>query len=405
MRIIVVEPLGQGGLIHYSYHMCRALARRGADVTLVTSTDYELEGLEHPFRVDNWLKLWNAREPRPKNNLYRSARRVWRGFKFIRELFRLHGYLNERQPDAILFGEVRFGFEYYLFNRLKRAGLVLGNVVHDVRMYDTSESSSAIVRESQALYQQYSRIYQQFDALFVHDRTNYDLFLEIYDVPEKFVYEIPLGTNEIMLEMEPASTPDDLRARFGIADDERIVLFFGTIAKYKGIEDLLQCYKTVWEATGARLFIAGFPSKDTSVESLKALAGQNNIEDAIIWWLDYVPNDEVVPLMALSDVVVLPYRAISQSAVIQISNACGRPAVATRIGGLQDVIEDGKSGVLVEPENPQALAEGIIRVLEDPETAARMGERARELSQTVYSWDRVAEIVLEAFEKAQHHES
>lgn len=398
MRVVVVEPLGQGGLIHYSYHMCRALSRHGVDVTLITSTDYELTELEHPFTLDRRLRLWNAREKSTDPTIIKKVRRVWRGFKYIREWLLLIRHLRQIKPDVVLFGEIRFGFEKYFLQQLKRSGFLLADVVHDVRMYDTSQQSDAILHDSTAHYQRYSKIYDVFDVLFVHDRTNYDLFLTLYDIAPDKVHEIPHGANEIMLEMTPACTVEDLRGRFGLRADEKVILFFGTVAKYKGIDDLIKAYQAVVQTTGARLVVAGFPSKDSSPDALHALAKSHGVDEAIVWWLDYIPNDEVVPLMTLADVVVLPYRAISQSGVVHVAYACGRPVVATRVGGLGDVVEDGASGLLVEPENIPALADGLINVLTDEELANAMGERALTLAQERYSWANVAGIVKRVME-------
>jgi hypothetical protein len=64
MRIAVVEPIGQGGMIHYSYTLCRALQNQGVEVTLFTSSHYELSDLPHNFALDTGLRLWDARPDR-----------------------------------------------------------------------------------------------------------------------------------------------------------------------------------------------------------------------------------------------------------------------------------------------------------------------------------------------------
>ena len=148
----------------------------------------------------------------------------------------------------------------------------------------------------------------------------------------------------------------------------------------------------------AQLLIAGFPAKDVSPESLHLLAEELDIADHVTWLLDYVPNEQVAPLMALSSVVVLPYRAITQSAVIQIAYACGRPVVATRVGGLPDVVEEGASGLLASPEDPDSLAAAITQIISDPAVGERMGQHAQILADTRYSWRNVAEQVMMALE-------
>jgi glycosyltransferase involved in cell wall biosynthesis len=395
MRIFVVEPTGKGGLIHYSYHMCRALHRAGADVTLITSTNYELEDLDHPFRLVKLLRLWDTRQA-GGSAVIRKLRRGWRGVRYVVEWLRLILYLRRERPDVVLLGEVRFSFEFYFLRMLRASGLTLADVVHDVRSYDTRRGKDTILNESAEHLAKYDLIYHLFDALFVHDKINRDLFLELYSVPADRVHEIPHGANEIMLELDPTCTPDELRERLGIQPEERVALFFGTLTKYKGVEDLIRAFPDVRRAVNARLVIAGFPAKDIDPGALRDLAAKLGVADHIAWWLDYVPNGEITPLVGLSDVVVLPYRAITQSGIIQIAYACGKPVVATSLGGLVDVIEDGQSGRLVEPGNLAELSQAITEILQDPEQAAAMGDRARELAETRYSWRHVASLVLAA---------
>jgi glycosyltransferase involved in cell wall biosynthesis len=404
LRIYVVEASAKGGLIHYSYHLCRALQRKEAMVTLVTSTAYELDDLEHEFRVEKLLKLWDPRQGRGGNPLWRKVRRGLRGVQYIKEWLKLVLYLRREKPDVVLFGEIRFAFELYFLRMLRMSGLVLADIVHDVQSYDTSRNSTAIIQESETHIARYNRIYQTFDALFVHDRSNRDLFLDVYDVQENHVHEIPLGTNEIILEVKSSHTPQELRDMLEIPQGRKVMLFFGTITKYKGVEDLIRAFGAIYAETGAQLVIAGFPAKDVDVHELKALAVEMGIAEAVSWYLDYVPNEQVTSLMALSDVVVFPYRAITQSAVVQIAYACGKAVVATQVGGLGDVIEDGQSGLLVEPGNPDALAAPIISLLNDSALAEKMGQRAHELSQTKYSWLNVAGQIMSVFEDMQKGE-
>ncbi len=234
MRVYVVEASGRGGMIHYDYHLCRALARLGVETTLVTSTAYELRDLPHEFRAIELMRLWDPRGARGGNPIWRKARRALRGGLYVWEWLRLVRYLRRERPDIVLFGEIRFGFEEHFLKLLRRSGLVLADIVHDVQSYDTRRGSESIVQESSAHYERFSRIYNQFAALFVHDRSNLEQFLQLYTVPPEHVHEIPLATNELVLEVPQAKSQDDLRRELSIGPNQPVVLFFGTITKYKG---------------------------------------------------------------------------------------------------------------------------------------------------------------------------
>jgi glycosyltransferase involved in cell wall biosynthesis len=101
---------------------------------------------------------------------------------------------------------------------------------------------------------------------------------------------------------------------------------------------------------------------------------------------------------AAADVVALPYVRIYQSGVLHLAYTFGRPVVATRVGGLTEDIKDGKSGVLVPPGDENALATALEEMLADPERLAAMGEHARMLAETVYSWDAIARRTLDFYE-------
>jgi len=399
MRVYVCEASGKGGMIHYDYHLCRGMQRVGIDTTLVTSTAYELADLPHEFRVVKLLNLWDPRASKGGNPLWRRIRRGARGIQYIAEWFRLVFYLRRERPDVVLFGEIRFPFELYFLRMLHAMGLKLADIVHDVRPFDTRQGSESVLNESEEYLQQYNRIYSVFDALFVHDRSNLELFQNTYTVPIQRVHEIQLGNNELVLETPQTRAPEELRQDLGIAPNRPVVLFFGTITKYKGVEDLILAFPKVYEATGAQLVIAGFPAKDVNADELKALSQEKGIADQIVWWLDYVPNDKVASLMALSDIVILPYRAITQSAVLQVAFSCSKPVVATRTGGLPDVVEEGKSGLLAAPADPPALADAIIRAIQDPAHLLEMGRYAKTVSETRYGWKSIAQTMKAVFEK------
>jgi glycosyltransferase involved in cell wall biosynthesis len=127
---------------------------------------------------------------------------------------------------------------------------------------------------------------------------------------------------------------------------------------------------------------------------------ERGLEDVVAVDSRYVPDEEVRPLMELARFVVLPYRSATQSGVLHVAYACGRPVIATRVGGLPEVVEEGGTGRLVPPRSPRELADAMLALLDDPEGAARMGERALELSCTRFSWAAVARAILSAYEEA-----
>jgi glycosyltransferase involved in cell wall biosynthesis len=100
--------------------------------------------------------------------------------------------------------------------------------------------------------------------------------------------------------------------------------------------------------------------------------------------------------MELAAVIAFPYREIYQSGALQVAQTFGVPIVASAVGAMQDVIVDGTSGLLVPPEDPEALACAVIRLLNDRELACRLGARAAEDARTVCSWESIARVIVDA---------
>jgi glycosyltransferase involved in cell wall biosynthesis len=143
--------------------------------------------------------------------------------------------------------------------------------------------------------------------------------------------------------------------------------------------------------------VAGFPSKFINLNDLQHTVTELGLADAVIFDPRYIPFDEVGALMSLAQVVVYPYRTSTQSGSLQVAYAFGRPVVATRVGGLPDVVEEGRSGFLVPPASPEALSAAILKIINNPPLAAEMGAYARHLSETRYAWTPIAGQILTVY--------
>ena len=168
-----------------------------------------------------------------------------------------------------------------------------------------------------------------------------------------------------------------LRDQFGIRADEVVVAFLGQVREIKGVSDFIAMARKV-EAPSARFLIAGecrdpkkFPGS-FSEQDLDALIGG----DPRIRYIGYVSDVENVYHTA--DIVVVPSRWQEPLGLINLeAGACRKPVVATRVGGIPEVVEDGVNGYLVEPGDVDALATRVSELIADPSLRERMGEAGR----------------------------
>jgi len=146
------------------------------------------------------------------------------------------------------------------------------------------------------------------------------------------------------------------------------ILFFGIVRKYKGLDVLLAAFAKVLTQIDCNLTVAG--EFYESVERYLSLARQLGIEDRVRIDDRYIPNEEVPSFMAEADVLVLPYLSATQSGVARIALSNALPIIASKTGGLREVVREGVNGLLFEPGDADALADAIVRYFTE-----RMGPR------------------------------
>lgn len=157
-----------------------------------------------------------------------------------------------------------------------------------------------------------------------------------------------------------APTPAAARAALGLAPEARVLLFFGYVRAYKGLDLALRALAQLKDEDPALtlLVVGEFYEPRARTE---ALIGELHLGNRVCIVDRYVPNEDVARYFQAADLVLQPYRSATQSGIAQIALACGRPVLATRVGGLPEQIADGVSGLLVPPEDPAALAAAIRR--------------------------------------------
>ena len=166
------------------------------------------------------------------------------------------------------------------------------------------------------------------------------------------------------------SAPSREEARRALDLDGRVILFFGYVRPYKGLEDLLQALILARPDAWDRLVVVGEFYEPP--ERYRPWLTDAKLRDKVRVVNRYVPNEEVARYFAAADVAALPYREATGSGIAQIAFGAGLPVIATRTGGLEEVVEEGVSGLLVPTRDPASLARALERFFDE-----RMGERLR----------------------------
>lgn len=180
-----------------------------------------------------------------------------------------------------------------------------------------------------------------------------------------------------------------------LSNEDKVLLFFGFVREYKGLKHLINALPHVLDKiSGIKLLIVGDFGDDK--QDYLDLIAEKQVESSIEIHDGYIPDKEVEKYFAASDLVVLPYESATQSGIVQIAYGFEKPVIVTNVGGLPDVVTDGKTGYVVEPKNPDALAKAIVEFF--------VGKKEELFIQNVrseaykFSWDRMVEVIEELAE-------
>ena len=169
-----------------------------------------------------------------------------------------------------------------------------------------------------------------------------------------------------------------------ISSNERIVLSVGRFDHIKGQDVLVKAFaRLVSDYTDLRLALVGVTGD--KLAELKSLSSSEGVEELVTFYRD-MPHDQVLALMKRASVFCLPSRREAFPVVILEAGACGLPVIASRVGGIPEILTEGETGRLAPPNDVAALANCLVGVLDSPSESRAMGERLRQLVTSRFTW-------------------
>jgi glycosyltransferase involved in cell wall biosynthesis len=359
MRVDLVDP--SAFTPPYDHALATALARAGADVRLVTSRFAygDVPGAEgYTVREHFYRRAVGA----PGSVARRAAK------------------LLQHVPDMLTYRRLARAadvthFQWLDVQWLDAALMPNGPVVltaHDLLPREPKPGQASAQR----------RLYRRVDAVVTHSEYGRSQLVDGLALDPARVHVIHHGAFEHLTQQaieEPL--PPDLA---GVAGP--VVLFFGLLRSYKGVEVLLNAWRGV---AGAELWIVGMPRMP--LEPLRAAAGPG-----VRFVPRFISDAELPAFFRRADIVVLPYsrtERFDQSGVLATALAFGKPTVLSDVGGFGEVAATGASR-LVPPDDPDALRAAIALLLGDANARASLAAAARAAADGEYSWARAAERTL-----------
>ncbi|EPD66903.1 corynebacterium family glycogen synthase [Streptomyces sp. HGB0020] len=193
----------------------------------------------------------------------------------------------------------------------------------------------------------------------------------------------------------------DVLQRIGIDTKRPYVLFVGRITRQKGVPHLLRAVRDIDPAAQVVL-CAGAPDTPEIDQEFRELHEElSRVREGVHWIPQMLPRPEVIQLLTHAAAFVCPSVYEPLGIVNLEAMACGTPVVASRVGGIPEVVDDGRTGLLVTVDDDfeASLARALDSVIGDPETARRMGEAGRERAVGEFGWDAVARRTVRLYEE------
>jgi len=241
--------------------------------------------------------------------------------------------------------------------------------------------------------------YHRCDHIFLHTEKMKAELVSEYDIPEHKTTVIPFGLNSTV--PDTTLTTDGARQRLGLGAREKVLLFFGNIAPYKGLEYLVDAFIDIaGRHPECRLVIAGRPKGGEEYwAGIAAKINASAARNRFILKIEFVPDAETEIYFKAADVLILPYTHIFQSGVLFLGYNFGLPAIVADVGSLKEEIVEGKTGHVFQPRDTP----GLVRAIEDyfaGEVYAQLKDRRREIQDFArdrYSWTKVGQMTMAVY--------
>lgn len=377
-----VAILTGGGDRPYALGLAMSLVQRGIHFDFIGSDFLESAELRHCPQV----RFLNLRgDMRPEVPAWQKVIRVAKYYA------RLIGYAATARPRIfhILWNNKIESFDRTLLTLYYRAlGKRAVLTVHNVNIRKRDGNDSLWNRLTLSVQ------YRLVDHLFVHTAQMRRELSQDFKVPAAKISVIPFGVNNTV--PNTGLKRDEARRRCGLGSSDRVLLFYGNIAPYKGLTFLIEAFARVAESDpDMRLIVAGRPKGSEAYWArIEQMIAELALSEKLVLRIEYIPDADTEVYFKAADVLCLPYTHVFQSGVLFLGYNFGIPVIASDVGSLRDDIIEGKTGLVCRPGDADDLARAIAQFFGGRTLGGDIfgREEIRKFAEERYSWATVAEI-------------
>jgi glycosyltransferase involved in cell wall biosynthesis len=391
-RIAMIEPLGDGGITHYTYNLMGALSCLGACLSLITTAKYEFKEESHSYSVYPVLfsiaskltsKLPSLDEETPRVSMIR------RGIKMIEyplNLIRVGKIIRRGRIGTVHLQSVNW-IDVLLVLLLRWLRVSVVYTIHNV--LPTHGKLRFYHRSIFAL------TYRLCDRLIIHTEAGREKVNELFHLSRSKISVIPHGDYRFFVS-DQLTELSQAKEALGIPSDTRTILFFGAIRPNKGLDQAFEVLRLL-RTSGKRILLMVVGELCEDYRKYAQMIEKWGLRASLYEEYRYIPTEQVHRYFAAAEIVFLPYYEITQSGVLQIAYAFGKAVIASDLDGFRESIEEGKNGFLVRIGDFRKFAERITTLLDDGMLLQKMGKHSMWLAQEKFAWEGIAKATLELY--------
>jgi glycosyltransferase involved in cell wall biosynthesis len=364
---------------NYNYCLLDALAKKGEKIVYAT-TKFAYGHIPNPPDVTVFRCFFFLARLIGMVTSSGPVRRFLRAVEYPLNLFFLLSYVLIKRIKVVHFiWIVSPCLDYRLIRLLHLAGC---HVIYTAHNPFPHEPKAGDIRK-------YSRIYQKVDHVIALTNYTRNEIMAHCGIPSEKISVLPHGDYEALFSRYGCNNnlAKDVRKKAG---NRKIIAFLGHIRPYKGLEVFVDAFGLIKQRIPESFFlVAGSVLVGDKKDWEEKLAQSCKPDDL---WADirFVPVEDIKAYLSVIDVLVQPYISASQSGNTVMAYAAGVPVISTNVGGLAEMTEDGKTGYIIAPGDPEAIADAVSKCFED-DNYGKMSNNARRDASEQFSWQKIAE--------------
>ena len=369
MKVVIIDQISKVNY-KYTFSLCNQLVNNDVDLILINDQKKDMNECKIDYK--QWFKSTE------------DSNKISKGINYISAWRKVISLIKEKKIDILHVQWFLLSpIDYYFISKAKKLGIKILVTIHDILPFNTKFYD----------YKYHKKIYQIADSIIVQGEVNktklLNLFPDIENLQSKTVY-IPHGN---FVDYVEEVKKNDARKYLNLPENKVILLFFGQIKKVKGLDVLIKAMKQVCDKRKDVLLVIAGKVWDDNFEVYDKLINENGLTDFIRGDIKYIADEDVKYYFGSSDVVILPYKNVYQSGVVQLAYSYKKPVIATNVGAFKEVVENEISGLLVPPDNVECLSNAILSMINDKEKLDKYGVNGYKIINDKFGWPEIASKV------------